>query len=103
MLTLKSPGRITFLARNQQVGMCLGSGGLSVQLSIASSLFIRSCISVASMCCNVGRIFMRLTSFLIKIVVLPSSLSSLSDLYPKYFRKFNFAEGCRQVSFISAN
>jgi len=71
MLTLMSSGRITFLARNQQVGICLVSGGLSVQLSIASSLFIRSCIPVASMCCKVGRIFVRLISFLIKIVFLP--------------------------------
>lgn len=55
------------------------------------------------MCCNAGRIFMCLISFLIKIVVLPSSLSSLSDLYPKYFTKFNFAQGYRRVSFISAN
>ena len=70
MLT-KSSGRITFLARNHQVGICLISGRLSVNLSIAISLFIRSCIPVASMCCKVGRIFICLTSFLIKIVFLP--------------------------------
>ena len=103
MLTLKSSGRIKFRARNQQVGISLISGRLSVKLGIASSLFVRSYIPVASMRCKVGRIFMCLISFLIKIVFLPPSLSFLSDLYPKYLRKFNFAEGCRRVSFISVN
>lgn len=100
MLTLRSPGRITFLACNQQVGICLIS---TVQLSLESSFFIRSCILADSKCCDVGIIFMCLISFLIKVVVLPPSLYSQSSLYPKYFRKFNFAEGCRRVSFINAN
>ena len=58
---------------------------------------------VGCMFCNSeGKIFERFISFLINMATPRPGLSSVSDLYAKYFGKFNSVESCRRVSFIKS-